>query len=102
MSVRKNIVNKFMKEKIKKSLIIIENLSETSEVKLKKISLYIKQNLLPYEKQDDEGKRYFDKNKSLKRLKKIKELEKEGHTVKEMQEYFKWKDIYAMLDKFKK
>ena len=91
-----------MKEKIKKSLIIIENLSETSEVKLKKISLYIKQNLLPYEKQDDEGKRYFDKNKSLKRLKKIKELEKEGHTVKEMQEYFKWKDIYAMLDKFKK
>ncbi len=85
-----------MKEKInKKKLIRIEELSEISKVKLNIISRYVRQKLLAYEKEDNRPKRYYNKDKALKRLKKIKELEKEGFTVKEMQNYF-WKEDYDL------
>lgn len=79
--------NRFMKEK-DENLITVDELLEISKIKQKKLSGYIKNKLLSYEREDNSGNRYFDKDKVLGRLKEIERLEKNGYTVEEIKSYF--------------
>lgn len=82
-----------MKEKIKKNLITIEELSKISGEKLKNLSSYVRKGILFYEEQTDNGIRYYDKDKASENLKEIKKLEKEGYTIKEMKDLLVGEDI---------
>jgi len=84
-----------MKE-ISKNPITIEQLSRFSGIKLKIISEYIRKGFLPYNNEDEDGKRYYDKSNASERLKKIQELKKEGFTPKEIQDFFRKKDFNEM------
>ena len=86
-----------MKEKIKKNLITIDELSETSGVKLKQLSSYVRQGLLNYKRQAKDGTRYYDKGKALLRIREIKRLEKEGFTSKQLKDYFP-RSIFEIIE----
>ena len=89
-----------MKEKSKEKLITIERLAVISGVKLSIISSYVKEGILQYEKQDNAIKRYYNEDKTLQRLKEIKEAKKEGYSMKEMKEYFRKKDAREFASRF--
>lgn len=80
-----------------KTLITIEQLSQESEIGLSKISNYVRQKVLCWEKEGEGGERYYDKPKALKRLARIKKLEKEGYDIKEIKEYFAKEDAPDMI-----
>ncbi|HEX9722014.1 MAG TPA: MerR family transcriptional regulator [Candidatus Paceibacterota bacterium] len=70
-------------------LLTIEQVSDISGVRISRLSSYVRSGILQYEEQEKEGvRRYYDKEKTLKRLKEIKEVEKEGFTKKEMMDLF--------------
>jgi len=86
-----------MKNKTNNNLITIEDLAREAKVKINLLSRYVREQLLPYEEQGKNGKRFYDKKRALGRIAKIKELEKEGYTKKEMQKFLSWEDIGEKL-----
>lgn len=69
-------------------------------MRISRLSSYVRYGVLPYEEQEKEGvKRYYDKAKTLKRLKDIQEAEKEGFTKKEMIDFFLKKDLFDKISK---
>ena len=87
-----------MKEKIKKNLVKIEELSKVSGVQMKILSSYVKKGLLFYSEQAENGIRYYDKGKTLENLEEIKKLEKEGYTAKEIKIRFNKEYLFKGLE----
>ena len=78
--------------KNKKKLIRISELAKKGEVLISTIDFYVRRNLLKPVSFSQGNYRLFNKQESLKRLKKIKELQKnERLTIKEIAKYFKAK-----------
>ena len=75
-----------------KKLITTTELSKLSGTKINSVARYIRQKLLPYDKQDDKLNRYFKKNKALKRLKEIQRLKEQGLSLSETRACFGLKD----------
>lgn len=74
----------------KENLIKISKLAKKGGVLISTIDFYVRQNLLKPVSFSQGNYRLFDERDSLKRLKKIKELqEKKRLTIKELVEYFK-------------
>jgi len=74
-------------KKQENNLIDIETLAKKSGVKIGLLSRYVREKFLAYGKQDNNGKRFYDQKKALACIKKIKELDKEGYTKKEVRDF---------------
>lgn len=72
----------------KDNLITKDKLSELSGIKVNDIIKYVRQGILSYEREDENLTRFYNKEKSLKRLKEIKRLEGEGHDLRRIREFF--------------
>ena len=78
--------------KNKNKLIKISELAKKAGVLISTIDFYVRQDLLKPVSFSQGNYRLFNKQESLKRLKKIKELQKnERLTIKEIAKYFKTK-----------
>ena len=81
-----------MTTKNKKKLIKISELAKKAGVLISTIDFYVRQDLLKPVSFSQGNYRLFNKRESLKRLKKIKELQKnERLTIKEIVKHFKTK-----------
>jgi len=71
-----------------KSFLTLTELAREYGVGRQKLVRYVKQKLLPYDNQRDDGTRYYNRIKAGQRISKLKKLESEGYTTKEIRRYF--------------
>lgn len=81
------------KNNTKKEFLTIGKLSELLGVRYGTIKFYSEIGILPFEQEGKRLRRYFQKEKVLKRLKEIKKLKEKGLRISEIINYFKKEKI---------
>ena len=74
---------------MKRQLKTVSELSELTGVRFGTIRFYSEIGILPFKQEAPRCRRYYNKEKAIKRLEEIKELKAQRLTIKEIQKHFK-------------